>query len=166
LGEVILDPFFGSGTTGAVAKRLQRHWIGIETEESYIAIAQQRIDGITPDQELIGSASADQIKKRKRVPFISLLQQGLLREGQVLYFGPVSDQQAYVLSNGEIQYRDISGSIHYIGREISHGPCNGWLAWYYIDEATGKRQPIDMLRKNINENSKVADRQLQVNSEE
>ncbi len=164
-GDVILDPFFGSGTTGAVAKRLKRHWIGVEIERSYIALAQNRIDNVSPDPGIALSSGEPQ-KRGMRVPFVALLQHGLLKEGQLLYFGPRGDHQALILGNGEIKYGDTTGSIHRIGREISNGPCNGWMAWYYIDEETGKRQPIDWLRKKIGEMNYSAERRLQVDCEE
>jgi modification methylase len=146
-GDIILDPFFGSGTTGAVAKKLGRHWIGIEADTSYISIAQQRIDSIMAcgtSEELL---NPHQKNKEKRIPFIALLQSGLLKEGQVLYFGHQSDRQALILANGHIRYGEYAGSIHKVGRYILKAPCNGWMAWYYIDEVTGNREPIDLLRK-------------------
>jgi modification methylase len=146
-GDIILDPFFGSGTTGAVAKKLGRHWIGIEADPGYISIAQGRIDSIQ-----VSACIQDPFKnlakyKGNRIPFIALLQHGLLKEGHVLYFGQTSDYQASILSDGQIKHGDFTGSIHKVGRQILKAPCNGWMAWYYIDEETGKREPIDVLRK-------------------
>jgi hypothetical protein len=69
----------------------------------------------------------------------------------VLYFGQTSDRQACILTNGQIRYGESTGSIHKVGREILKAPCNGWMAWYYIDEVSGKREPIDVLRKNLRE---------------
>jgi hypothetical protein len=65
----------------------------------------------------------------------------------VLYFGQTDDRQACILADGRIQSGEYSGSIHQVGREIRKAPCNGWLAWYYIEEKTGIREPIDLLRK-------------------
>jgi modification methylase len=141
---IILDPFFGSGTTGAVAKRLGRHWIGIEADPGYISIAQQRIDAVIPctgPDELVSTRH-----KKVRIPFIALLQNGMLKEGQILYFGQHSDRLAHILANGHIRYGENTGSIHKVGRDIMKAPCNGWMAWYYIDEETGNREPIDRLR--------------------
>ncbi len=145
--DIILDPFFGSGTTGAVAKKLGRHWIGIEADQGYISIAQQRIDAIIPCTESKEFVSPQYKNKDARIPFIALLQNGLLKEGQVLYFGQHGDRLAHILANGHIRYGETSGSIHKIGRDILKAPCNGWMAWYYIDEETGNREPIDRLRK-------------------
>lgn len=147
-GDIILDPFFGSGTTGAVAKKYGRHWIGIETNQGYISIARDRINAISIDS---GQQNIPHYENKtvKRIPFRLLLQQGYVREGQVLYFGKKGYTQAVILSNGQIKHGDASGSIHKIGREIQKAPCNGWLAWYYIEKETGNREPIDMLRRRI-----------------
>jgi DNA modification methylase len=146
-GDTVLDPFFGTGTTGAVAKKLGRYWIGIEANIGYISIAQHRIDSIEPGFEKGESIYAKPYGKEKRIPFVALLQKGWLKEGQVLFFGEGGDQQAHIMANGHIQYGEYLGSIHKVGREILNAPCNGWMAWYYIDEKTGKREPINLLRK-------------------
>ncbi len=148
-GDVILDPFFGTGTTGAVAKRLGRHWIGIETEAGYIDIARQRIAAVAEQVEIEMQPDEGKKSAAQRIPFRTLLEYGSLQEGQALYFGPKGDCQAFVLPDGKLQYGEITGSIHRIGSEILKAPCNGWLAWYYIDAETGNRQPIDRLRNNI-----------------
>ena len=161
-GDIVLDPFFGSGTTGAVAKRLDRHWIGIEEEAGYIAIAEQRIGSVVIDPEI--SEALDNITKEReiRIPFINLIQSGCLKEGQVLYLGQDGYRQATILANGQIKSGDITGSIHKVGREILRAPCNGWMAWYYIDDETGIRAPINVLRKNIR---KVIHMEEKVNNE-
>ena len=161
-GDIVLDPFFGSGTTGAVAKRLDRHWIGIEEEAGYIAIAEQRIGSVVIDPEI--SEAFDNITKEReiRIPFINLIQSGCLKEGQVLYLGQDGYRQATILANGQIKSGDITGSIHKVGREILSAPCNGWMAWYYIDDETGIRAPINVLRKNIR---KVIHMEEKVNNE-
>jgi modification methylase len=148
-GDIILDPFFGSGTTGAVAKRLGRHWIGIETDKDYISIAQQRINLVSTSIETDGLLSIESKNREKRIPFVKLLQRGHLKEGQVLYFGQKSDLRAYIMEDGHIRSGKYSGSIHKVGRDILRAPCNGWMTWYYIDEETGRREPIDLLRKKM-----------------
>jgi hypothetical protein len=150
-GDLILDPFFGSGTTGAVAKKLGRHWIGIEAVAEYISIAQQRINSISEICEIRDSDDKSDRNDGKRIPFSALLQYGCLQCGQVLYFGSSGDRKAIILADGQINYRDFIGSIHKVGREIAKAPCNGWMAWYYIDKKTGNREPIDVLRKQIRE---------------
>jgi len=146
-GDIILDPFFGSGTTGAVAKKLGRHWIGIETEKSYISIAKQRIQDVSAntksDDRHIDASSL----KVKRIPFINLLEKGYLVAGQTLYFGKQGAVKAIILPDGHIQHGNVSGSIHEIGRNILRAPCNGWVTWYYINQATGDKEPIDILRQ-------------------
>jgi DNA modification methylase len=146
-GDIILDPFFGSGTTGAVAKKLGRHWIGIEANSGYITVAQERIESIPISTQSEDTFTSPSRNNGNRIPFIALLQNGCLKEGQVLFFGQTNDHQAYIIGNGQIRYGDSTGSIHKIGRQILNAPCNGWMAWYYIDEQTGNREPIDVLRK-------------------
>ncbi len=146
-GDWILDPFFGTGTTGAVAKKLGRHWIGIEADPGYIELARTRIEGVIVQAENVEIPETSRHPQRKRLPFAALVQRGLLKEGQVLYFGPTGNMKAYITADGHIRQGKSSGSIHKVGREISNAPCNGWMAWYYIDEKTGNRQPIDRLRK-------------------
>ena len=145
-GDTVLDPFFGSGTTGAVAKKLGRHWIGIEADPGYISIAEQRISSVNADPECENPLF---IKHgiEKRIPFIALLRSGHLKIGQRIYFGQNGDHQALILADGHIQCGESSGSIHKVGREILKAPCNGWMAWYYIDDVTGKREPINSLRQ-------------------
>ncbi|MDI6696939.1 MAG: DNA methyltransferase [Anaerolineales bacterium] len=146
-GDVILDPFFGSGTTGAVAKKLHRHWIGIERNPDYIKVAQERINSIQPElfseEVFVFTTKRD----RPRVPFGALLESGLIMPGQVLYFDKSGNITATVLANGLLKHNGITGSIHQVGREIQKAPCNGWEHWYYIDENTGERLAIDKLRQ-------------------
>ncbi len=146
-GDLILDPFFGTGTTGAVAKKLGRHWIGIEIDPGYITLARRRIDEIPEQGGYVNIPDPSLEHKHKRLPFSALVQRGLLKEGQALYFGLAGETKAYIMADGHIRHGEASGSIHKVGREILNAPCNGWTAWYYIDEMTGKREPIDRLRK-------------------
>jgi modification methylase len=146
-GDVILDPFFGVGTTGAVAKKLHRHWIGIERDPLYIRAAQERIDSIpvTPlSDELFTSPSP---RTRPRLPFGALLAGGLLHAGQNLYFGPTGDIAAVIQADGSLRHGDLTGSIHQLARQLQNAPCNGWQAWHYLDPVTGQRLPIDVLRQ-------------------
>jgi modification methylase len=144
-GDVVLDPFFGTGTTGAVAKMLGRDWIGIERDEKYIHIAQQRIDAMQEADE-----EAVHVEKRKqvRVPFGALLENGLLRPGQTLYFAKNSTR-AKILSNGHIRCGDITGSIHGVAKSLmDNAPINGWDVWFYKDKS-GKKIVIDELREKL-----------------
>ena len=124
--DVILDPFFGSGTTGAVAKKLHRNWIGIEREESYIRVAQERIDAIDAGEYEESLYMAGVKVKRVRIPFGRLLENGLLRPGQHLWLGKRSDIYATILSNGHLKHKDKSGSIHHICKTIKEQhSCTG-----------------------------------------
>ena len=146
-GDVILDPFMGSGTTGAVAKRLHRHWLGIEKDPAYVEMARARIaevDAGEDEEELYTTTSP---KRLARVPFGALLAAGLLSAGQRLYFGRKGEHVAVILADGNLQFGDRKGSIHKVGSEISGAPCNGWQSWFYEDESDGTRLPLDTLRK-------------------
>ncbi|MCP4140594.1 MAG: site-specific DNA-methyltransferase [Chloroflexi bacterium] len=148
-GDVVLDPFFGSGTTGAVAKKLHRNWIGIEREETYIQIAQERIDAIEIDEYQEDVYLAGVKTTKKRIPFGTLLTNGSLRPGERLWFGKRSEIHATILANGHIQHDGTIGSIHKIAKRLKNAPCNGWDYWYY--EENGERKKIDELRKRIRE---------------
>lgn len=147
-GDVILDPFFGTGTTGAVAKRLGRHWIGIERDAHYAAIAQQRIEAITPvPRHALGVLRS---RARRSIPFGALVECGSLVPGTPIYFRANLTQVAYVLANGHIRYQDgTEGSIHAVARHLIGAPCNGWEVWHYRDAETGMLLPIDSLRKRV-----------------
>ena len=140
-GDVILDPFFGTGTTGAVAKNLGRNWIGIERDKKYIKIAQKRIDAVTEsDPESLDV----QKRKQVRLPFGTLVESGLLHPGQALFFAKTG-AKAKILSNGHIKCGDVSGSIHFVAKTLMNGaPVNGWDVWLYKEG--NKKIPIDTLR--------------------
>lgn len=148
-GDVVLDPFFGTGTTGAAAKRLHRHWVGIEREEAYVKLAQERIEKVLPaeyDQDIFVT---DEPRKRKRIPFAYLVESGLLRPGQRLFFGRSEESTARVLANGRLQYNGQSGSIHQVAKSIVGAPANGWKHWFYREN--GNRISIDKLRQRVRE---------------
>jgi site-specific DNA-methyltransferase (adenine-specific) len=145
-GDLVLDPFFGTGTTGAVAKKLHRHWIGIERDPLYIQVARDRIQAIQ-DEPFSEEIYALPSTRRQRLPFGALLTAGLLKPGQRLYLGPTGDLSALILSDGSLRHGDLTGSIHQLGRQLQDAPCNGWQAWHYLDPATGQRLPIDHLRR-------------------
>lgn len=150
-GDIILDPFFGTGTTGTVAKKLYRKWIGIELEEAYVNIAQKRIDAVIPEKYSDEIFDLKDRRQKFRIPFGSLLEHGILRPGQKLYYGQNGDNTATILSNGHIHYKNLTGSIHQIGKAISRAPCNGWQIWYFLDESTGEKVVIDKLRQILRE---------------
>ncbi|MEO0411205.1 MAG: site-specific DNA-methyltransferase [Pseudomonadota bacterium] len=145
-GDVILDPFFGSGTTGAVAKKLGRNYIGLERERRYIEVASARISGVetAPAGALEMTENA---RKAPRVPFGSLVERGLVEPGMKLY-GPTRRHAARVRSDGTIVSADATGSIHKIGAHVQNAPaCNGWTFWHF--EHRGKLVPIDTLRQRV-----------------
>jgi len=145
-GDVILDPFFGSGTTGAVAKKLGRHFIGIERDESYIQIAQERIASVNPVPE--STLKITNPRKQKRIPFGALLEANLLQPGQTLYFIR-NGITATILADGHIQSGKITGSIHGVAKFLSDGaPANGWECWFFEDKE-GLHTLIDQLREQI-----------------
>jgi modification methylase len=154
-GDVVLDPFFGSGTTGAVAKRLHRNWIGIEREAAYVRLARRRIGQIEPvayEGELF---EVMEPRREARIPFGNLLEAGLLEAGQRLYLGEKGRQGARILADGSLSFNGRRGSIHQVAKEALAAPANGWQHWYYVDPDTGRRRPIDDLRQLLREGIKA-----------
>ncbi len=146
-GDVVLDPFFGSGTTGAVAKRLGRHFVGIERDAKYIRVAQKRIDAVmVADEESLNVSPS----KPQRVPFGNLIESGLLEVGQTLHFAK-NGLKAKVLANGHIKCEGEVGSIHAIASSLTGAPANGWDLWLYEDES-GNKRPINELRARVRGN--------------
>lgn len=142
---MVLDPFFGTGTTGAVAKMLGREFIGIEREANYREVAQKRIDRVRKFDrealEITGSKRAE-----PRVPFGQVVERGMLRPGEEL-FSPRGGI-ARVRADGTLVGNDIKGSIHQVGAHLEGAPsCNGWTYWHY--KRDGKLVPIDVLRQQI-----------------
>ncbi len=149
-GDIVLDPFFGTGTTGAVAKKLRRRWIGVERDPGYAALARERIEAVQPDMFAEDQLFAFEDKRAlPRIPFGALLENGLLQPGQKLYFGKTGTLTAIVLANGQIKHNGTTGSIHAVGRALQNAPCNGWEHWYFVDDETGARRAINTLRELI-----------------
>ncbi|MBX9575609.1 MAG: site-specific DNA-methyltransferase [Caulobacteraceae bacterium] len=145
-GEVVLDPFFGTGTTGAAAKRLGRRWIGIERDETYAKVAEDRIAAVVPaapeDLAVMGSKKAE-----PKVPFGALVEAGLLRPGDRLYC-PKGEREARVRADGSLIAGSLTGSIHKLGALMENAPaCNGWTYWRFKTDQGLK--PIDALRAEI-----------------
>jgi modification methylase len=145
-GDVILDPFFGVGTTGAAAKRLGRRFVGIEREAEYIHFAKERIAKVVPvspeDLDVMGSKRAE-----PRVPFGSIVEAGLLNPGDTLFCSKGA-HAAKVRADGSIVVGDLAGSIHKIGAMVQSAPaCNGWTYWHFkTDKGLA---PIDVLRAQV-----------------
>lgn len=148
-GDSVLDPFFGTGTTGAVAKRLHRRWIGIEREARFVKLASKRLGAVEPaafDPDLYVTPDP---RKRPRVPFGHVLAHDLIRPGETLYLKNKAGHQARVLADGALEYEGQRGSIHQIAKQIKGAPANGWQLWHFVDPATGDLHPIDKLRQQV-----------------
>jgi modification methylase len=145
-GDVILDPFFGTGTTGAAARRLGRRYIGIEREAEYVALAKARIAKVSPAAE--GELAVTGSKKAEpRIPFGQIVEAGLLRPGDVLY-GPRGQHAARVRADGSLAVGDLTGSIHKVGAMVQSQPaCNGWTYWHFKSDRG--LAPIDVLRAKV-----------------
>jgi modification methylase len=145
-GQVVLDPFAGTGTTCAVAKRLGRRFVGIERDPGYAAWARERIAATEAGS---ADAVAQTASKREepRIPFGWLIEHGLVKAGDRL-FGPGRRHVAKVRADGSLVAADATGSIHRIGAHVQGAPaCNGWMFWHV--DAGGKLVPIDVLRQQL-----------------
>jgi modification methylase len=142
-GDIVLDPFFGSGTTGAVAKRLGRNFVGIEREQEYIDVAQARIDAVEP----LSGAELTVLTGKKaepRVAFNTLVESGLIKPGTVLTDAR-RRHAAIVRADGTLASGGEAGSIHRLGAKVQGlDACNGWTFWH-VEEGSSLR-PIDELR--------------------
>jgi len=144
-GDVVLDPFFGTGTTGAVCKRFGRSYVGIERDADYVALSRRRIDSV----EEQGPGPEDAEARPARLPFRTLVDAGLLRPNDTLRFRN-TDQVASITADGRLSWRGQTGSIHRIGSLVDNAAaCNGWVHWFYHDSATGSFEPIDRLRQQL-----------------
>jgi modification methylase len=145
-GDVVLDPFFGSGTTGAVARKLGRHFIGLERDAKYASIARSRIADIEPaDKDAIEITKSK--RAEPRIPFGWVVERGLLPPGTVLH-GTQKHHRAKVRADGTLVSADATGSIHRIGAHVQGlDACNGWTFWQF--ELNGKLVPIDVLRQQL-----------------
>ena len=143
-GDVVLDPFFGTGTTGAVARRLGRRWIGIERERSYVKVARERIQSTLPLDESAMRTVPDK-REQPRVAFGVLVEAGLVPAGTAL----MDSKRRWVASvraDGSIACETHAGSIHKVGAALQSAPsCNGWTFWHV--EQGGALQPLDALRQ-------------------
>jgi len=146
VGDVVLDPFFGSGTTGAVAKQLGRNYIGLERDPDYAKLAGKRLARIQrfSDEEFVCTPTK---KDLPRVPFGRLLESGLLQPGEVLT-DPRRRYAAKVRADGMLVTDGFRGSIHQVGAYVQKAPaCNGWQFWHV--EKKGELIPIDLFRQQL-----------------
>jgi modification methylase len=142
-GDIVLDPFLGTGTTAAVAKRLSRHFIGIERHPAYVEAALGRVRQVRPAPDE-GVATTPTKRDVPRVPFGSLVERGLLPAGTVLT-DRMRRVQAVVVADGTLRCGELQASIHKVGAAVQNAPtCNGWTFWHF--EREGALVPIDALR--------------------
>ena len=143
-GDVVLDPFFGTGTTGAVARRLGRQWIGIEREAKYVSVARERIDATLELDESAMRTMASK-KSQPKVPFGALIETGMIEPGAVLTDAK-RRWQARVGADASVELAGKLGSIHQIGAAAQGAPsCNGWTFWHV--EQAGALVVLDDLRQ-------------------
>jgi modification methylase len=145
-GDVILDPFFGTGTTGAVAKRLNRRFIGLERERDYARLARERLAEVRAhDAEDVAIARTR--REEPRIPFGALVERGLIKPGEVM-FDPRRRWTARVRADGTVISAEAKGSIHAVGAAVQGAPaCNGWMFWHV--ERDGAAVSIDVLRARV-----------------
>ncbi|MBE6452008.1 MAG: site-specific DNA-methyltransferase [Alphaproteobacteria bacterium] len=147
VGDTILDPFFGTGTTGAVAKKLGRNFIGIEKDAGYAAGAQSRIDAVQRVENDICLEYSSK-KRQPRVPFGAVVERGMLSPGDILY-DSTRKHCAVIRSDGTIKNEIMEGSIHQVGAAAQNAAaCNGWMYWYFENE-NKELVCIDELRNQI-----------------
>jgi modification methylase len=142
-GDIVLDPFLGTGTTAAVARRLQRHYIGIERHPAYVEAALGRVRRVRPGSDTeIGTTPTR--RDVPRVPFGSLVERDLLPPGTILT-DRTRKLRAVVVADGSIRIGTLQGSIHKVGATVQNAPsCNGWTFWHF--ERNGAWVAIDELR--------------------
>jgi modification methylase len=145
-GDLVLDPFCGTGTTGAVAKRLGRRFIGLERDATYRAAAEARIAAVVPLPEA-SLAAFQTAREAPRIPFAALIERGMVMPGAGL-FDAKRRHKALVRADGAIALGDAVGSIHRIGA-LAQGleACNGWTFWHV--ERKGALTLIDALRAEV-----------------
>ena len=149
-GDLIFDPFLGTGTTAVVAKKLGRQYFGIEKDKKYFLAAYQRINktNIIKDDYL---DTLQNNKSKPRVPFGSLVEMGLIKAGTLL-FDQKKKYNAKIMIDGSLKCQKTEGSIHKVAAKImGTESCNGWTYWHY--QSGNNLKPIDKLRERLRPNS-------------
>ncbi len=145
--DLVLDPFFGTGTSGAAARKLNRRYLGIERDDTYVRLARERLRDVVPvtDPELLITPSR---KQQPRVPFGMVLERGLLRPGDIL-FDQRQRYTAKVRADGSLITENHRGSIHQVAAAVQGlSACNGWTFWHF-ETGAGGVVPIDILRERL-----------------
>lgn len=145
-GDIVLDPFMGTGTTAAVARHLSRHYIGIERHPAYVEAALGRVRRVRPAPHE-GITVSPTKRDAKRVPFGTLVERGLLPAGTILT-DRTRRVTAVVVADGTLRSGTLHGSIHQVGAAVQNAPsCNGWTFWHI--ERDGAFIAIDQLRADV-----------------
>ena len=143
-GDIIFDPFLGTGTTAVVAKKLGREYYGIEKDKKYFLAARERINKATKIEDNYLD-TIENNKAKPRIPFGSLVELGIIKPGTSL-FDPKKKINAKIMADGSLKYKETEGSIHKIAAKIIGAEsCNGWTYWYY--DVDGSSVLIDSLRQ-------------------
>jgi len=153
-GDLVLDPFNGTGTTGAVAKKLGRRFIGIERERKYASAAEKRIADVqvVPSPSIAPFMTA---REAPRVAFASLIDRGLVSPGARLTDAR-KRHRAIVRADGAISVGDTVGSIHRVGAVVQGlDACNGWSFWHV--ETPKGLMSIDDLRAQVRSEMALAE---------
>ncbi len=145
-GDLVFDPFLGTGTTAVVAKKIGRNYFGIEKKKKYFKTAKQRLEKTIK----IEDDYLDTIKNNKfkpRIPFGSLVELGIVKPGMNI-FDQKKKINAKIMADGSIKYLNSEGSIHKVAAKIIGAEsCNGWTYWHY--NSGGNMVPIDNLRQRL-----------------
>ncbi|MBC4014911.1 site-specific DNA-methyltransferase [Siccirubricoccus deserti] len=143
-GEVVLDPFLGTGTTAAVARRLGRRYIGLERDPGYAAAAMARIEAVEPLSETAALTTAGK-REQPRIPFGHLVERGVVPPGSILV-DRARRWSATVAADGSIRCGRAQGSIHQVGAAVQEAPsCNGWAFWH-VEQPGGRLRLLDEYR--------------------
>ena len=144
--DLILDPFLGSGTSAAVAKKLGRNYFGIEKEKNYFKAAEQRVNATKPiEDDLLDTLKNN--RSKPRIPFGSLVELGIIKPGTNI-FDNKKKITARIMADGSIKHNQAEGSIHKVAATILGAEsCNGWTFWHC--DINGRTYPIDYLRQRL-----------------
>ena len=151
-GDIVFDPFLGTGTTAVVSKKLGRRYCGIEQNKEYFLAAKKRIDKTAKiEDEYLDTIENN--KSKPRIPFGSLVELGIIKPGTSL-FDPKKKINAKIMADGSIKYKESEGSIHKIAAKIMGTESyNGWTYWHYC--FNGSNVVIDSLRQKF-----IAEKQI------